>query len=98
MQPVFRLLKYQRPWRVDHVVGDFIAAMRRQAVQEDGIAFGLAEQSRIDLIRKENMLSLLRSDRGESITSLVTSSPRCAGRQCKKMASRLAWRNRVASP
>src|ERR1035441_10977125 len=60
MQPVFRLLKYQRPWRVDHVVGDFIAAMRRQAVQEDGIAFGLAEQSRIDLIRKENMLSLLR--------------------------------------
>src|ERR1019366_7989462 len=30
------------------------------------------------------------TERGESITSLVTSSPRCAGRQCMKMASRLA--------
>ena len=26
-------------------------------------------------------------DRGESITSSVTSAPRCAGRQCRKTAS-----------
>ena len=35
------------------------------------------------------------SDCGESITSAVTSSPRWAGRQCRKIASRWAWRNRV---
>ena len=35
------------------------------------------------------------NDRGESITSSVTSSPRCAGRQCRKIASGFASPNSV---
>ena len=36
------------------------------------------------------------NDRGESITSSVTSSPRCAGKQCRKMASGFAQAKSLA--
>ena len=55
VQPVLRLHKHQRPWRVDDIIGNFIATVRRQAVQKDGIRLGAAEQSRIDLVRQEDV-------------------------------------------
>jgi hypothetical protein len=37
MQAVLRLVEHHRLRPVDHLVGDFLAAMGRQAVHEDGV-------------------------------------------------------------
>src|SRR5580765_839757 len=59
MQPVLCLLKYQRPRRVDDLVGDFIAAMRGQAMQEDRVMLRPPEQTGVNLIWKKDVPALL---------------------------------------
>src|ERR1039457_3121910 len=44
VQPVLCLLEDERAWRIDHLVRDLIASMRRETVQENGICFSAAEE------------------------------------------------------
>ncbi len=53
VQPVLGLIEYGRCGRLDHFVGDFFAAPRRQAVQEQRIAARFSEQRTIDLVGRE---------------------------------------------
>src|SRR5271165_6455097 len=54
VQTIFGLLKNERPWRVDHLVSYLVAAMRRQAVQEDGFRLGTTEELGVDLEWEED--------------------------------------------
>src|SRR3984957_8745380 len=49
MQPVLSLIKHDRSRPVDHVVGDFLAAMRRQAMHHDRTLARILQQRVIDL-------------------------------------------------
>ena len=58
VQAVFRLVKHHRLRPVHDVGGDFLAAVRRQAMHEDGIFGGLLHQGRIDLIGFEQIVAV----------------------------------------
>ena len=46
MQAVLRLVEHHRLRPVDHLVGDLLAAMRRQAMHEHRVRLGLRHQAR----------------------------------------------------
>src|SRR5690349_18915919 len=58
VQAIFRLLVHHRVGGIDDLVGDLVAAMGRQAMHEDGVEFGAAEQVGIHLVRQENLAPL----------------------------------------
>ncbi len=60
VQAVLRFRKDQGLRPVHHVVGDFLPAMRGQAVQHDGIRFCFFHQGRVHLIPGESFLALHR--------------------------------------
>ena len=55
MQPVLCLLEDERARRIDYLVGNFIAPMRRQTMHKDGIGLRLGEQLGVYLIRLEDV-------------------------------------------
>src|SRR5579859_5787094 len=55
VEPIACLLKGVASRAVQYVVGDFLAAVGRQAVQYDGVLRGLRQQSRVQLIRSERL-------------------------------------------
>src|SRR5579862_8458989 len=57
VQPVLGLVEHHRLRPVDHLVGDLLAAMGRQAVHEDGVGLGARHQPRIDLIALEQVMA-----------------------------------------
>src|SRR5580693_2673814 len=57
VQPVLGLVEHHRLRAVDHLVGDLLAAMGRQAVHEDGVGLGARHQPRIDLIALEQVVA-----------------------------------------
>jgi hypothetical protein len=57
MQPVFGFVENHRMRPIQHLVGDLLAAMRRQAVHEDGVGLGLGDQPAIDLIAFEQVVA-----------------------------------------
>jgi hypothetical protein len=57
VQPVLGLVEHHRMRAVDHFVGDLFAAMRRQAMHEDGVRLGARHQPRIDLIALEQVMA-----------------------------------------
>ena len=59
VQPVFRLVEHHRLRPVHHLVGDFLAAMRRQAMHEQRVGLGLGHQPGIDLIALEHVVPRL---------------------------------------
>src|SRR5689334_10720539 len=50
VEAVFGLVEHDRLRTVDHLIGDFLAAMGGQAVHEDGITLGQRHQLAVDLI------------------------------------------------
>src|SRR5271166_4501268 len=60
MQPVLCLQKDERSRRIDHLIGDFLTAMRRQTMHKDGIGFRAGEEFCIDLVRLENLVPRFR--------------------------------------
>ena len=44
VQAVLGLLEDDRPWRVDDFIGDLIAAVGGQAVEEQGVGLGTPEK------------------------------------------------------
>ena len=57
MQAIFRLIEHDRARRIHDLVGDFKAAMRRQAVQENGVRRGLHHQPVVHLIAARKVSS-----------------------------------------
>src|SRR4051812_21148905 len=53
VQTVFRLVKHHRSWAIDHLVGDLLAPMRRQAMHEQRVRLRLRQQPRVDLVTLE---------------------------------------------
>src|ERR1700733_6100915 len=54
VQTVLRLVEDDRALRVDHPVGDLLAAMRRQAVHDNRLRRRLSQQFIVDLVGREN--------------------------------------------
>ena len=54
MQPVLGLIEHDRRFRLEHLRGDFFAAVCRQAVQEQRAWLGERHQPSIDLVRRKN--------------------------------------------
>src|SRR5689334_5459049 len=59
MQPIFRLVEYDRLRTIDHLVGDLVAAMGWQAMHEERLRFCQRHQSRIDLIGPQKIVTIL---------------------------------------
>ena len=59
MQAIFRLVEHHRLRSVDHLVGNLLAAMRRQAVHEQCVRLGLRHQAGIDLVALEHVVAVL---------------------------------------
>src|SRR5713101_4220086 len=57
VQTIFRLVEDNRALGIHHRVGDFRAAVRRQAMHEDGVRRGLREKRIIHLIASEGGLA-----------------------------------------
>src|SRR4029077_8265479 len=57
VQAIFRLVEDDGALGIHHPVGDFRAAVRRQAVHEDGVRRGLREERVIHLISREGRLA-----------------------------------------
>ncbi len=61
MQAVLGFIEHDRLRPVHDVGGHFLAAMRRQAMHEDGIFGGLLHQRRIDLVGLQQVWRLTAS-------------------------------------
>src|SRR5581483_7554866 len=59
VQAVLGFLKDDGTWGIDDIIGDFISAMCRQAMHENGIALGAAEKRAVHLIGQEYFAALL---------------------------------------
>ena len=59
MQTVLRLVEHRACWAVDHVVGDLIATVGRQAVQDDRVDVRRGEEVGVDLIGPERRTTVL---------------------------------------
>src|SRR5438105_13526177 len=57
MQAIFGLVEHHRLRTVDHLVGDFLAAMGRQAVHEERITLGQRHQLGVDLIGSQEIVA-----------------------------------------
>src|SRR5664279_2291728 len=60
VQSVLCLLEDEGAWRIDHLIGDLIASMGREAVQENSLRFGATEELRVHLIGAEYLLPVSR--------------------------------------
>ena len=56
MHAVFGFIEDDRLLAVDHLIGHFLAAMRGQAMHEDGARLGAAHEGGIDLIGRQTLL------------------------------------------
>ena len=59
MQAIFGLVKDDAVFAVDHIGSDFLAAVRRQAVQEDAVLLGDGKALVVDLVALKGFLALL---------------------------------------
>src|SRR6266699_523835 len=59
VKSVFRLVEHHGLRPVDHLVGDLMAAMRREAMHEHGVGFRSRQQPPVDLIRLEQIVPAL---------------------------------------
>ena len=59
MQAVLGLVEHDRLRPVDHLAGDLLAAMGRQAMHEDGIRLGARQQGAVDLVAFEQIVAAL---------------------------------------
>ena len=57
MQAVFGLIENHRMRTIHDLVGDFLAAMRRQAVHKNGVGLGARHQPAVDLITLEQIVA-----------------------------------------
>ncbi len=54
MQAVFRLVEHDGARRINHLIGDFQAAVSGEAVEEHGARLGVGHQIGVDLVRRKN--------------------------------------------
>ncbi len=59
VQAIFGLVEHHRLRAVDHLVGDFVAAMRGQAMHEQRVGFRQRHQLGVDLIRFQQIVTVL---------------------------------------
>src|SRR5262249_61139163 len=59
VQPVARLLEDRTAVAVEHVAGDLLAAVGRQAVQDAGVRRRLRQQRGVDLVAGEPLSALV---------------------------------------
>lgn len=50
VEPAFRLVERKAPRRVEHLVGDFLSAMRRHVVHDHGMVWSMFHQRRVHLV------------------------------------------------
>src|SRR5215467_3089551 len=59
VQAVLGLVEHNRMRPIDHLVRDFLAAMRRQAMHENRARIGQCHQTGVDLIALEQVVAAL---------------------------------------
>ena len=59
VQPVLGFIENHRLRSIDDLVGNFLSAVRGQAMHEQRIGLGLGHQAGIDLVALENVVTVL---------------------------------------
>ena len=58
VQAILGLVEHDRRVGIDHLVGHFVAAVRRQAMHEQGVLSRVRHQFSVDLERHEDFVAL----------------------------------------
>ena len=71
VQAIFGLVEHHRLRTVDHLVGDFVAAMGGEAVHEQRVRFCKRHQPGVDLVRFQEIVAVLAVGAGENVVRLL---------------------------
>ena len=92
MQAILRLVPRGRALAVEHVLGDLLARVRREAVEHDRVVAGLREQLGVDPVRLEELAA---SEEGSRVVLAAPVDWSGAGGEKKRRGRRQRERDEV---